>query len=95
MKTWVDKFKLALIKEEIETLGKLLDNIDYKGVDLNEMKSLIEEAIKLVNRKKDSLNQSRDNNKHDRVYKCIRQFIYKGGKTIRGVHKRGYISIVF
>ena len=54
MKTWVDKFKLALIKEEIETLGKLLDNIDYKGVDLNEMKSLIEEAIKLVNRKKDS-----------------------------------------
>ena len=46
MKTWVDKFKLALIKEEIETLGKLLDNIDYKGVDLNEMKSLIEEAIK-------------------------------------------------
>lgn len=54
MKTWVDKFKLALIKEEIETLGKLLDNIDYKGVDLNEMKSLIEEAIKLVNRKKDA-----------------------------------------
>ncbi len=52
MKTWTHRFKLALLKEELETLNELLDSVDYKEVDLNEAKSLIEEAIKLVKQKK-------------------------------------------
>lgn len=53
MKTWVDEFKLALIGEEIQTLGVLLDDLNHEEVNLNEAYALIEEAIKLVSQKKD------------------------------------------
>lgn len=53
-KTWTSEFKLALINEDIASLEKLLDSIDYKEVDLNEAKALTQEAIKLISKKKDA-----------------------------------------
>lgn len=55
MKTWLDKFKLALIEENVNILEELISNFP-NGIEkekLSEAKALIEEAIKLISNKKD------------------------------------------
>ncbi|MFP4486660.1 MAG: hypothetical protein ACLFOC_06830 [Campylobacterales bacterium] len=55
MKTnWVDSFKLALIKEDDKTIGKLLEDIpDFEDVeDMKVASNLIEEAISTFTKKR-------------------------------------------
>lgn len=54
-KSWLSKFKLALINEDVNTLENLLNNPDYKEDELEQVKALTKEAIKFINQKKDSL----------------------------------------
>ncbi|MBK1971732.1 hypothetical protein JG677_01770 [Campylobacter sp. TTU-622] len=55
MKTWLDKFKLALIEENISILEELVDNFprNMDNEKLIEVKALTEEAIRLIISKKD------------------------------------------
>ncbi|MBK1964215.1 hypothetical protein [Campylobacter novaezeelandiae] len=57
MKTWLDKFKLALIEENVNILEELISNFpnDIEKEKLSEAKALIEEAIKLISDKKDTV----------------------------------------
>lgn len=57
MKTWLDKFKLALIEENVNILEELINNFpnDIEKEKLSEAKALIEEAIKLISDKKDAV----------------------------------------
>ena len=65
-KTWLNKFKLALVEEDIEGLERLLDELDYKALatnlandkevlneTLHQIRALMQEAIELINSKKD------------------------------------------
>nr|WP_323670645.1 MULTISPECIES: hypothetical protein [unclassified Campylobacter] len=68
MKTWINEFKLALIKEEVAVLEKLLDVFDLKNFvkqlsgsenfqeelkeNLNEIAALLQGASVLISQKK-------------------------------------------
>lgn len=56
MQTWLNDLKLAIIEEDVDSISSLIDNIPELQKDkLKQVKALIDEALALMERKKEAL----------------------------------------
>ncbi|MCW1360539.1 hypothetical protein [Campylobacter sp. CCS1377] len=67
---WIKSLKLAIIKEDIESIASLIKTLDPHQGKLEEIRALLQEAIKIVSSKKESIAQ--DIKKLQRASKYIK-----------------------